>query len=206
MTKRFFFLLIVVYSMFWLKSTAQEIPKRFYYFSEDILVGSGIGLDVGLHYVGASKLTLEIGYTTYFLPSNKPDNFRIHPIVDIFSIGLLRPNDRIRSYRASIGKIISLNDAKTIRANLSAGLSYNNHRSAANWSAVPLGEGTNGANYIYDNVDESSVGLVLLPKVEFAFTRYVGASVAMNSMLSTKKSTYGLCVGLMIGLVRSKKM
>ncbi|UCS94538.1 hypothetical protein KZP23_05825 [Echinicola marina] len=206
MTKRFFFLLLVVYSMSWLKSTAQEIPQRFYYFSEDILVGSGLGLDVGLHYVGASELTLELGYTTYILPSNKPEDFRIHPIIAIISFGLGNPTDWIRTYRASIGKIINLNSAKTIRANLSAGLSYNDHRMVANWSAVPLGEGTNGANYIYENVDESSIGLVLLPKVEFAFSKYVGASVAVNSMLSSKKSTIGLSIGLMIGLVRSKKL
>ncbi|WP_215225444.1 hypothetical protein [Echinicola shivajiensis] len=143
-----------------------------------------------------------MGYTTYMLSSNKPDNFRIHPIIDILSIGLLRPHDRIRSYRVSLGKIISFNNAKTIRANLSAGLSYNDHRTVTNWSAVPLGEGTNGANYLYENVDESSIGLVLLPKVEFAFSKYVGASVAVNSMLSSKKSTLGLSVGLMIGLVR----
>ncbi len=189
-----------------LKSSAQEASRRFYYFSEDILVGSGLGLDVGLHYVGVSKLTLELGYTTYLLPSNKPEDFRIHPVIAIISFGLGNPTDRIRTYRACIGKIINLNPAKTIRANLSAGLSYNDHRKVANWSAVPFGEGTNGANYIYENVDGSSIGLVLLPKVEFAFSRYVGFSVAMNSMLSTKKSTYGLSVGLMIGLVRSKKL
>lgn|GEM_PF-744218 len=195
-------LMIIFFSLCWRSTNAQKGPERYFYQSEDLLMGSGIGLDFGLHYVSEKKYTFQLGASIYSLPATKPSDYRVNPIFAILTFGFGEAREKLTTYRALLGKVISLNEKRSIRANFSTGIAYNHHRVPTNWMKVPFGEGVNGSNYDHEDQSYGSLGLVLLPKMEFAFSKYFGLTIAVNTMLSPKRSTVGLGIGAVIGLVR----
>ncbi|QDH80749.1 hypothetical protein FKX85_17570 [Echinicola soli] len=57
-------------------------------------------------------------------------------------------------------------------------------------------------NWVYQN--KRTPSLVINPKLEFPFSRYVGYSISGIAMINTEASFYGIGLKVMIGILRSK--
>ena len=113
------------------------------------------------------------------------------------------PYDQFENYQIGLGKIYDLNENGTIRINLSIGIGYTTIREPENWQTnynVLLSD-----NYTWNYKKRNTVSLIINPKIEFPFTKFYGLTISPMVQLNTDRIYYGIGIGQMIGLLKTRK-
>lgn len=183
-------------------ASAQDVEKHLYYLSSEVNLGNYIGFSADVNYLLDEKYTFKLGVVGNFRkPTNQPDDFSIG-LFGVLSLGLLQPLENMGSVNAAVGKMYYLNPKKSIRVNAAVGIGYTEIRLIENWQKQM--NPSYGQNYTFDQVTNSTVSLIINPKVEFPLGRVFGFTLSPTAIINKEASYYGVGVGYMLGRIRSK--
>ena len=172
------------------------------YITPDLSLGNYIGLDANLNYVYKEKYSFKIGYSGLFrITNSRPDDLSVGLEV-LISLGLLSPYDIMETFQVGIGRVYILNNAGTIRVNMSIGVGYTTITEPYNWIPT-LGMLT--TNYNWEYKSHNTVSLIINPKIEFPFTRFYGLSASPMLMVNKSRIYVGFGIGQMIGLLKKSR-
>ena len=173
------------------------------YTSAELNMGNYFGVDLSLNYVYKEKYSFRLAYTGNIrAPKSQPEDYT-SGLIGVMFFGLANPYDQFENYQIGIGKIFKLNSSGTIRLNLNVGLGYSVITEPENWTEVDnsfLVE-----NYTWNNHKYDTVSLMINPKIEFPFTRFYGFTLSPMVQISKDRTYFGIGIGQMIGLLRSRK-
>jgi hypothetical protein len=190
--------LMVIYT-----AKAQFGTTNAIYTSAELNMGNYFGVDLSLNYVYNEKYSFRLAYTGNLrTPKSQPEDYT-PGFVGIMFFGLANPYDQFENYQIGVGKIYKLNPSGTIRLNLNVGLGYSVITEPENWTKVDnsfLVE-----NYTWNNHKYGKVSIMINPKIEFAFTRYYGFTLSPMMQITKDRAYFGIGIGQMIGLLRSRK-
>ena len=195
-------LTIVLFSMSINLSYAQFDKNNALYSTGELNIGNYIGIDANLNYIYKEKYSFKIGYTGNIRkPNSQPENYR-SGLTGLLSFGLADPYDQLENYHVAFGKIYNLNKSGTIRANVSLGLGYTTIREPENWELI--NDAFLTENYTWNYKKYNAVSIIINPKIEFPFTRFYGLTISPMCQISKDRSYFGIGIGQMIGLLRTR--
>lgn len=197
------FIITSVFTFFSIStSTAQEVEKHLAYYSNEINIGNFIGYSGDINYIYNEKYSAKIGFIGNIRRStNEPSDYR-NGAVGFLTFGLFGPFETMGAVNLQVGKIYYLNSKRNTRLNASIGIGYTSVKVAENWE-----ENTSddfAANYTYDLVKSDVASLIINPKFEFPLGRIFGFTISPTAVINNKSSYYGVGLGYMIGVIRSK--
>lgn len=199
MTRLLFILLLTnwlcpVHAQFW--------DNNFIYYGGDLNLGNYFGVNGHLDYIYQSKYSFRIGQTMSVRRARtQPEDYEKG-----LEHGLFRfPNefDHFESYYLSAGRVIILDESKTLRANLSIGAGYTTIKEPHSWEKV-IDPELLYSNYTFQTKKYSTISLILNPDIEFAFTRYFGVILSPIVEINKDRTHFGIGIGIMTGLLRGK--
>ena len=112
------------------------------------------------------------------------------------------PRDYFNSFQIgfgklyNIGKIENLDENGIVRANISFGLGITTLKERVNWRL------NNNSYYISDGKRYSTISLIINPKIEFPFKKFLGLTISPMIQINKYRTYFGIGIGQMIGLVR----
>lgn len=109
----------------------------------------------------------------------------------------------IKTASIMFGKVNYLNQKRTLRANMSAGIGISTNNKYEQWKRRDNTEG--GYNYSWETLQHTSVSLVLNPKLEFPFTRFIGLYLSARVQINRNFSFVRFGVGASIGILRTRE-
>lgn len=183
---------------------AQFFDSHAVYASSRISLGNYVGASVNLNYVYQEKHSLKAGLSGLIRSAASMPNDYSGGLLNVIVLGLLSPFDDLESYELLYGRIVQMNEARTIRFNIRGGLVYSTYRTPTNWvknndSFYLL------PNYSFDIERNRLIGLKLNPEVEFPISRYFGFSISPFALVNKETVAAGLELGIMFGVLRGKK-
>lgn len=182
---------------------AQEEQKHSFYFSEELGYGNYLGIDLNINYLYLEKYSFKMGYSGNLRqPKSQPYNYS-PGFFGVLFMGLANPFDQLENYQLAAGRIYDLNKKGTIRMNLSLGIGYTTIREPGNWQST--GSHLLQENYTWDYEKYHTLSLIINPKIEFPLSRFYGLTVSPMVQLSKDRIYFGIGLGQIIGLLRSKK-
>jgi len=184
-------------------ANAQFDENNSIYLTTELNLGNYIGLDLNLNYVYKDKFSFYIGYTGNLRHAKSQPKDLTSPFSGIWVSDLDSPYDQFENYQIGLGKIYDLNENGTIRINLSIGIGYTTIREPENWQTnynVLLSD-----NYTWNYKKRNTVSLIINPKIEFPFTKFYGLTISPMVQLNTDRIYYGIGIGQMIGLLKTRK-
>ncbi len=195
---------IVIFSISINLSHAQKDEFSAFYTSGELNMGNYIGIDINFNYIYKEKYSFKIGYTGNIrTPNSKPENYR-NGFIGLLSLGLTYPYDQLENYQITLGKIYNLNNMGTIRLNLALGLGYTTIREPENWEII------NGSvfteNYTWNYKAHHTLSVIINPKIEFPFTRYIGLTISPLLQINKDRTYIGIGLGSIMGVLRKKKL
>jgi hypothetical protein len=184
-------------------ANAQFDAKNAIYTTAEFNVGNYFGVDLSLNYVYKEKYSFKLAYTANIrTPKSQPQDYT-SGFVGVMFFGLANPYDQFENYQIGFGKIYKLNPKGTIRLNLSVGLGYSVITEPENWTEIDnsfLAE-----NYSWNNHRYDTASLIINPKIEFPFTRFYGLTLSPMVQITKDRTYFGIGIGQMIGLLKSRK-
>ncbi|TDL99438.1 MAG: hypothetical protein C4K58_05920 [Flavobacteriaceae bacterium] len=203
--KKLLFALLFGVSFAHAQNTEPVAERGAYYLTSEIGGGNYGGFNIHLNYITPENVSIKFGASSLRAQQYKevPDDFNYGGAVNVLFLGLGTLTEDTETYSISVGKVFPLNQRGTIRANLSAGLGYSIFTVAENFTKKD-GLFYLDSNYTWEKKDYDMVSLIINPKLEFPFTRYVGLTLSPELTINEKRVYYGAGLGLMVGLLRDK--
>jgi len=169
--------------------------KNLLYVSGSLEIGNHLGLDIGVTFINKNKYSFSVGglgmlYGSDNYPDDKDDTDSF-PFYGIDDAGHLY---------FSVGKLIVINNSKTSRLNLSLGFAKTSGYRRYNY--IRGEKSDHGYNYSYDFENYRNYSVIINPKFEFVRYDFSGLFISPKIILNSKKSFYGIGLGLMLGKVR----
>ncbi|MFV0591477.1 MAG: hypothetical protein ACK5M7_08835 [Draconibacterium sp.] len=196
-------ILTVVFIIFFFQLNAQDWEKNALYLSEDFSFGNYVGGSFNLNYIFNYDYVIQAGISGYFREAkSKPSDYSSGLIIPLFTFGL-SDVESMGNIQVLFGKIIRSQSGRTTRYNISGGLAYTMIDEPTNWQRA--NSSFLGPNYTYDSKEYGTVSLILNPKIEFPFSRFVGVSLSSTILLNKDRAFFGLGFGIMGGYLRQKK-
>lgn len=198
MKKSICFLLLLPFIM---QMNAQTAKNNAFYLSGELNAGNFIGINLNLNLNFNEKYSLQAGYSACTREAASiPDDFSSGILV-LFTFGLSELIlESMENYQVLFGKIYSLNDLGSIRLNLAGGIAYTVINEPSNWSHITSPNG--GPNYTYDMKEYGTLSLIINPKFEFPFAKYIGITISPFLQTNFDKAFIGLGLGLMAGRLK----
>lgn len=169
------------------------------YFTPAINAGNFYGVNFDLTYVYDEAYSFQIGYSWHLRgAASTPDDY-FSPIGTILFLGLTGPYDKLSNTYFNVGKIIELNEIKTIRANILIGVGITSIRKPTNWE--PNGQSSFDNNYTWDIAEYDVFSLVFKPRLEFVIIENFGASLTPTLYYNNKQTYMGISAGIMLGIL-----
>ncbi|WP_372746657.1 hypothetical protein [Lutibacter sp.] len=182
---------------------AQFDENNSIYYSTELSLGNYIGLDLNMNYVYKDKYSFKIGYSGNIRkPKSQPEDYT-SGLTGLFLLGLANPYDQLENYQIGMGNIINLNSSKTIRLNLLAGLGYTIIREPENW--VRNNDAFLAENYNWNYHKHTTVSFIINPKIEFPISRIYGFTISPMLQINKDNLYFGVGIGNMIGLLKSRR-
>ena len=199
------YLLILVFVIN-IQAYSQVGQDRFVYATCDMNAGNYFYADFGVTYLFRGKYSLGIEYSsTISNPKSKPSDYA-GGLASAAVFGLDGSHDEMESLQILGGRYFSINQQKTIRFNLQGGMMFSRLTMPVNWTKFEDSGGIQiGRNYDFDYDRNQTIGLVINPKFEFAFTRVFGLSASPQFIWNKQQVYYGIGIGYMLGVLRSSK-
>ncbi|TQD38647.1 hypothetical protein [Haloflavibacter putidus] len=166
--------------------------------------GNYLGADLNLNYVYKEKYSVKLGYTPNIREADNTPADYTGGLTDLLFFEFFKPYDELHSFNLSVGRIYKLNKKGSIRLNLSAGIGVVHLKEPTNWQPVEDPDFL-GNNYTYDFKEYNTFNFVFNPKIEFPFTRYYGVSLSPMVQINKDRVYFGIGIGQMFGVLRSKK-
>ena len=180
-------------------TNAQVTKNNKLYASSELSIGNYLGVDVNLNMITKKNYIFKVGFNGNFRASKStPSDY-----VDIVDPVLLEgPRDYFNSFQVgfgklyNIGKIENLDENGIVRANISFGLGITTLKERVNWRLI------NNSYYISDGKRYSTISLIINPKIEFPFKKFLGLTISPMIQINKYRTYFGIGIGQMIGLVR----
>ena len=166
------------------------------YGSTSLELGNYFGMDVNMCLVKNSKFSFVVGYLTHLHnPEDYPDD--IDDSDDLPLAGF----DDARHFYLSAGKVVMLGKSNVNRLNMLIGIART--KGSRKYDYIKLEESERGG-YFYDHEYEeyTNFSLIINPKIEFAFTEFLGLFITSKLILNNKRNYYGMGLGMMLGKLR----
>lgn len=198
---RFRFIVLVSLSLLTHSAKAQFAEKNWLYLSLGGVVGSHLGASVSADYVYNNKYSVELGWEQYIRSSqNKPDDYS-SGLAGLLLFNLFQPYEQSDVFQLQAGRVLLLNETKSIRLNIMGGLAYTRIKDAFDFS--PVNSSFLNENYTYEYRKYSTISLVIAPRIEFA-TRFYGISLSPKFIYNKDVIYFGLGLNHMLGVLRPK--
>ena len=182
--------------------SAQEVEKHLIYFSNELNIGNYFGYSGDLNYVYNEKYSAKIGVVGNIRrPTNQPADYTTG-VVGLLSFGLYGPYQTMGSVNLQVGRIYYLNSKHNTRLNAGVGIGFTTVETVENWESA--GGSSFAANYTYDLNTKNTTSLIINPKIEFPLGKVFGFTISPTAVINNKSSYYGIGLGYMIGVIRSK--
>jgi hypothetical protein len=200
MKKNLLLLFLLIFSLNTVK--AQFSKDHAIYYSDGLNIGNYVGLDFNLNYVYKEKYSVKLGYIyNTRKPKSQPDDYS-SGLANALLFGATNPHDKMKNYQLALGKIYKLNESGSIRINLSIGLGYTLINEPEDRQKIE--SGFVAENYTWNYEKQNTFSLIINLKVEFPFTTIYGLSISPIVQLNKHRSYFGIGVGQMIGVLRSR--
>ena len=192
-------------------SAQAQKKKHAFYVTGAFNLGNYFGTDLNLNYVLKEKYTFKIGYTgNRRTAMSIPEDYRGRFLS--FNDG---PCEHIGNYRFDVGRIYKLNPSGSIRINAAVGLGYTTFTEPVNWKKkkekklnplliflFPLFLFDGEVNYSWNYKSRNTIGLIINPKIEFAFTGVWGITISPMVQINRHRTYFGIGMGMMLGVIR----
>ena len=183
-------------------SSAQEVEKHLIYYSNEINIGNYFGYSGDVNYVYNEKFSAKIGFSGNLRKSpDQPSNYS-PGLAGVLTFVMSMARDTIVDTHLQVGRIYYLNSKRNTRLNAAIGVAYTTIHTIENWQEG--GNGTLSSNYTYDKVKTRTASLMISPKLEFPLGQVFGFTISPTAIINSESSYYGVGLGYVIGLVRSK--
>lgn len=183
-------------------SSAQEVEEHLVYASNELNLGNYIGYSADLNYIYNEKYSAKIGLIANIRRSpNEPSNYN-PGIAKILTFGLADAREVVASANLLVGRIYNLNSKKSLRVNASVGLGYTSIEVPVNFQKID--QNFLIGNYTYDIEKKNTVSFIINPKLEIPLGQIFGFTVSPTAVFNSESTYYGIGIGYMIGLIRSK--
>lgn len=195
------FLVLISMSLITYVAKAQFAEKNWLYLNLGGVFGSHLGASVSADYVYNNKYSLEIGWEQYIRSSqNIPDDYS-SGLAGLFLLNLFKPYEQSDVFQFQAGRVLILNESKSIRLNLMGGLAFTRIKDAFDFS--PVDSAFLAENYTYEFKKSNIISLVIAPRIEFATPIY-GISLSPRFIYNKDIVYFGLSFNHMIGVLRTK--
>ncbi len=191
--------LILCLTLIVVLGSGQEAKNSLFYSNVGVNIGNYYGFQVGLNYVSKSNYIFGIAYFDHEKkPMNRPEDYSIG-FISLFDFGQNTARDHLRSYLFTGGYLLNTQN-KNIRWCLTAGLAFSVFSHPTGWEKIndnlfPLTE-----NYSYTvSKSKAALGLIINPKLEWAFFKYFGISAGPYLILNAKSNSFGIEFNYLIG-------
>lgn len=182
-------------------TNAQVTKNNKLYASSELSIGNYLGVDVNLNMITKKNYIFKVGFNGNFRSSRStPSDY-----VDIVDPTLFAgPRDYFNSFQIgfgklyNIGKIENLDENGIVRANISFGLGITTLKERVNWRL----NNNSFLYYISDGKRYSTISLIINPKIEFPFKKFLGLTISPMIQINKYRTYFGIGIGQMIGLVR----
>lgn len=183
-------------------AVAQNDAKHLFYLSGELNLGNYVGLDFGLNYVLNETYAFKLGFTGNIRePVSEPEDY-LSGLVSVLSFGTTNPYDHFLTTRADFGRMINLNQKKTIRLNLAVGLGYTIIKEPINWQ-LRVFEGISfDSNYTFDYNSYGTLSLIINPKIEFPISHIFGFSISPMLQINKDRTYIGIGIGSIVGKLK----
>lgn len=182
--------------------SAQEIEKHLVYLSSELNLGNYVGIATDFNYIYEETYTAKFGLNANFRRSpDQPSDYN-SGLAGLVTYGAASAREITVDVHLMVGKLYNLNARKTLRVNAAVGVGYTSVETVENWQKT--GSNFFSGNYTYDIRSKSTASLIINPKLEIPLGRIFGFTVSPSAILNSESSYYGIGVGYMIGLIRSK--
>lgn len=183
-------------------ASAQELEEHLIYYSNEINLGNYLGYSGDVNYIYNEKYSAKLGFSANIRKSpNQPDNYT-PGLVGVLTFGFSTARESIIETHLQVGRIYYLNSKRNTRLNAAIGIGYTRVRTLENWQENTTGN--LGSNYSYDKVKTKTASLIISPKLEFPLGQVFGFTISPTAIINSESNYYGVGLGYMIGLVRSK--
>ena len=172
-------------------TNAQAAKNNKLYASSELSIGNYLGVDVNLNMITKKNYIFKVGFNGNFRGSRStPSDYDSGPrdYFNSFQIGFGK--------LYNIGKIENLDENGIVRANISFGLGITTLKERVNWRL------NNNSYYISDGKRYSTISLIINPKIEFPFKKFLGLTISPMIQINKYRTYFGIGIGQMIGLVR----
>lgn len=189
------------------ESVAQSKNAYWVYANIETIERGHEGYAIQLQYVSPKRYAFVLGMSEYARNATQPMDYTPQlnftfgaGDFDIFGFNL-RPIDYFRHVYLLGGKTLSLSKRGAFRIQAISGLSLGIFRDVVNWTPIES-KGIFNTNYAYEHAYRFRPSLMLQPKFEWAFHKYIGISVSPLAIINTHRNFYGFRVGAMVGQLR----
>lgn len=156
-------------------------------------LGNHGALEASLNYMFKDNYILSVGGSilrakSKFIPNGYNVRSRNYDPIS----GTYGPQDYMNSLSITIGKILKANEKGDMRVIVAGGVAM------SQLSLINFGIG-GPDGYRFRSKTHNTLNLVLAPKLEYALTKYIGASVSPRVYMNHKRTYAGISLGLLIG-------
>ncbi|WP_374959402.1 hypothetical protein [Gilvibacter sp.] len=181
----------------------QQAQQNLVYANLGLNLGNYVGFDAELNYIRSGKYSFKLGYSGNIRePVSEPADYS-SGLTGALLLGLANPFDQMEQIYAGAGRVWVLNPSGTIRLNAGIGLGFTIIREPGNWQRVQ--DNFLVENYTWEYNRYNTFSLIFNPKIEFPITRFYGLFAAPFVQLNKDRTFFGISIGHMIGVLRSKE-
>ena len=181
---------------------AQDLKEHLINIDAGVTVGNYLGGGFHLNYIYKQKLSFQLGFSEYERKDpSRPDDYN-GGLVSLFSFGENNPKDKLKSLSFLGGLVLPYKGNQKVRWNLRAGMTYSWHEVPINYKQIDTG--LLGINYSFEYDKSETLGIIIKPELEVAFSRYFGTGLA--ALVSYNDQTFIVGVELIfkLGFLRGK--
>jgi hypothetical protein len=181
----------------------QQEQQNLVYANLGLNLGNYVGVEAELNYIPNGKYSFKMGYSGNIRkPISEPADYT-SGLTGVLLLGLANPFDQMEQIYLGAGRVWVLNPSGTIRLNAGIGLGFTIIREPGNWQRVQ--DNFLVENYTWEYNRYNTFSLIFNPKIEFPITRFYGLFAAPFVQLNKDRTFFGISIGHMIGVLRSKE-
>lgn len=197
------FLVISLFTLFSIKSaSAQEVEEHLFYYSNELNIGNFVGFNGDLNYIYNENISAKIGVVVNVRRSPDEPADYTPGLFGVLTLGLADAYEVMQGVNLQVGKIYYLNSKHNTRVNAAIGIGFTSMHTIENWQYNT--NSSLGSNYSYDLVKKNVVSVIISPKLEIPLGRVFGFTVSPTAIINSESNYYGIGLGYMIGIIRSK--
>lgn len=174
----------------------QSNDKHSLYTSGDYLMGACNGGNLGLNYIYANKISVNLGYTaTNKASCSLPDQY-LKSGATYTSTNPVEPFENFENLHLMFGGLINLSKKNSIRILLQGGPGLSTQREP---DFI-----VSGNTYNYNMKTTKKVCLVVNPKIEMPLCCTIGFSFGPMVVVNDSQTYIGAGIGLMYGIIKNR--